>query len=82
MNEKIKIENKFRKKISLLKEHNKNSNFITPSKLYESIIPAIVAEGAYYTTNGKFLDVDSFMNENFTYIKRDKEYGWSIWNTI
>ena len=24
MNEKIKIENKFRKKISLLKEHNKN----------------------------------------------------------
>jgi len=61
-----------------IKEHQKNSNFITPSKLYESIIPEIVSEGAYYTTDGKFLDVDSFMNEKFKYIKRDKEYGWTI----
>ena len=32
----------------------------------------------HYTTDGKFLDVDSFMNEKFKYIKRDKEYGWTI----
>jgi len=61
-----------------LESHKVNSNFITPAKLYESLIPKIINNSAYYDSSGKFLDVDNFMNKNFQYIQKDKSYGWQI----
>ena len=61
-----------------LESHKVNSNFITPAKLYESLIPKIINNSAYYDSSGKFLDIDNFMNKNFKYIQKDKSYGWQI----
>ena len=61
-----------------LAKHKKKSNFITPAKLYESLIPKIINNSAYYDSSGKFLDIDNYMNSNFKYINKDKSYGWQI----
>ncbi len=61
-----------------LAKQKKKSNFITPAKLYESLIPKIINNSAYYDSSGKYLDIDNYMNSNFKYIKKDKSYGWQI----
>jgi len=56
----------------------KESNFITPAKLYETLIPEIVDKSAYFDSLGKYLDVDGYMNSNFKYVQDKKLFGWKI----
>ena len=61
-----------------LNNHRKESNFITPAKLYETLIPEIVNKSAYFDSSGKYLDVDGYMNSNFKYVENKKLFGWKI----
>lgn len=56
------------------------NGFIETSKLYEELIPIIVKERAFLDSNGKILDIDSFLEKHFKYgeieLKNEKKHGW------
>lgn len=58
------------------------NNGITPSKLYEQIIPIIVRAQTYQDENGNALDIEKILEENYEYIevagsgKIGEKYQW------
>lgn len=57
---------------------------ITPSKLYEKLIPIITKEECYFDENGKAIDIEKILKENYQYIKDESNtklgdyYVWKI----
>lgn len=56
----------------------KNSH-VTTAKLYESLIPEIIKNQAYYDSDGKLLDIDKYIAKKYVYtLQGDGYYGWTI----
>ncbi|WP_338839173.1 DNA methyltransferase (plasmid) [Kurthia gibsonii] len=57
---------------------------ITPSKLYEKLIPIVTKEECYFDENGKVIDIEKILKENYQYIKDESNtklgdyYVWKI----
>lgn len=63
----------------VIKDLIKKSSHVTTAKLYESLIPELIAEQAYYDTDGKLLDIDRYIAKTYEYkLQKDGEYGWSL----
>jgi adenine-specific DNA methylase len=45
------------------------NNGLTPSKLYELLIPEIVQNNAYNNTDGSVLDIEKILKDNFDYVE-------------
>ena len=45
------------------------NNGLTPSKLYELLIPEIVQNNAYNNTDGLVLDIEKILKDNFDYVE-------------
>lgn len=57
----------------------KKSPYVTTAKLYESLIPELIREKAYYDSKNKLLDIDKYIATKYKYEKqKDGQYGWSI----
>lgn len=57
----------------------RDAPYVTTARLYESLIPALVKQQAYYDANGKLLDIDKYIARQYTYKQQtDGHYGWSI----
>jgi hypothetical protein len=57
----------------------KSNSHVTTSKLYESLIPEIIKDQAYYDSSGKLLDIDKYIAKKYEYkLQRDGYYGWSV----
>lgn len=59
----------------------KDNNGITPSKLYEHLIPIIVHSQTYFDEKGNMLDIERILEENYNYVevgegKIGEEYQW------
>lgn len=60
------------------------SETITPSKLYEKLIPRVVEEECYFDEKGKAIDIEKILKENYQYTKVDSNmklgdyYVWKI----
>lgn len=66
------------KMIEKLVEEN---NGITPSRLYENLIPIIVHGQMYHDENGKALDIEKFLKSKYDYVKVEsskigEKYQW------
>lgn len=57
---------------------------ITPSKLYEKLIPIVTKEECYVDEEGKAIDIEKILRENYQYIKDESNtklgdyYVWKI----
>lgn len=52
---------------------------VTTAKLYESLIPEIVKNQAYYDSTQKLLDIDKYIATKYEYkLQKDGYHGWSI----
>lgn len=57
---------------------------ITPSKLYEKLIPIVTKEECYFDENGKVIDIEKILKENYQYIKDESNtklgdyYVWKV----
>lgn len=49
---------------------------ITSDKLYEKLIPLIVENNAYSDANGKVIDIEVLLKNNFKYGKFKSSYAW------
>lgn len=57
----------------------KTNSHVTTTKLYESLIPEIIKEQAYYDSSGKLLDIDKYIAKEYEYkLQKDGFYGWSV----
>ena len=64
---------------STLEKILKNNIHVTTAKLYESLIPEIIKDQAYYGSDGKLLDIDKYIAKKYVYkIQKDGYYGWSV----
>lgn len=56
-----------------------NNKHVTTSKLYETLIPRIVKEQAYYDSEDKLLDIDKYIARKYEYkLQKDGYHGWSV----
>ena len=46
------------------------------AKTFEYLIPYIVNNQYYYKKDGKIIDLDELLNDNFLYKKNKSEYLW------
>ncbi len=59
-----------------------SNNGITPSKLYEKLIPKIVRSESYYDDNGKVLNIEKILENQYSYVanndhnKIGDKYQW------
>jgi DNA modification methylase len=58
--------------------YKKKYGFITPSQLYEQVVPLIIENKAYYNSKLQLLDIDDYVNKTYKYSTRSKEYGWKL----
>ena len=70
-------------KLILMELYNqiKSNNGATSSELYEYIIPVIAHNRAYYNKQGKVIDIEKLLNDNFVYRNTDKtgeSYKWVL----
>jgi DNA modification methylase len=62
-----------------IKKLLKTNSHITTTKLYESLIPEIINDQAYYDSSGKLLDIDKYIAKEYEYkLQKDGFYGWSV----
>ncbi len=62
-----------------IKKLLKTNAHVTTAKLYESLIPEIIRDQAYYGSDGKLLDIDKYIAKTYRYkLQEDGYYGWSI----
>lgn len=65
---------------NLVNEHES----ITPSKLYEKLLPIIIKEETYIDTNGKAIDIEKILKEDYEYVldssntKLGDSYVWKV----
>ena len=57
----------------LIDELIENNNGITPSKLYEKLIPKIVRSESYYDNNGKVLNIEKILENKYRYVENVKQ---------
>ncbi|MBZ1530111.1 DNA adenine methylase, partial [Leuconostoc mesenteroides] len=57
----------------LIDELIENNNGITPSKLYEKLIPRIVRSESYYDDNGKVLSIEKILENKYRYVENVKQ---------
>lgn len=57
----------------LIDELIENNNGITPSKLYEKLIPRIVRSESYYDDNGKVLNIEKILENKYRYVENVKQ---------
>lgn len=63
-------------------------NGITPSRLYENLIPIIVENEMYVDETGNIIDIEKILNENYEYVETDRDnekgignkYKWQVKN--
>lgn len=58
---------------------------ITPSKLYEKIIPVITEEECYFDSNGKAIDIEKILKDNYKYSFNESNTdlgGHYVWEKI
>ena len=58
--------------------YKKKYGFITPSQLYEQVVPLIIENKAYYNSKLQLLNIDDYVNKTYKYSTRSKEYGWKL----
>lgn len=69
---------------SVIKSLIEKNNGITPSKLYEELIPIIVHSEMYLDEKGRPLDIEKILKEQFDYVEVENEnkigakYQWQI----
>lgn len=56
---------------------------ITPTKLYENLIPVIIEYNAYNDTMGNAIDIEKILNERYEYVEKENDklgekYQWQI----
>lgn len=57
----------------------KKEGYVETSKLYESLIPVLVANNAYYDSAGRILNIDGFIKTKYTYKKMENgTHAWTI----
>lgn len=62
-----------------IKKLLRDNAHVTTSRLYESLIPEIVKDQAYYGSDGKLLDIDKYIARQYQYkLQEDGQYGWSV----
>lgn len=57
----------------VIEELVSKNNGISPSKLYEYLIPVIVRTETYLDENGNALDIEKILEENYSYIRIEEE---------
>ena len=62
----------------IVQKFKTKKGFVTPSELYEELIPIIISNNAYYDSNLKLLDIDKFLNQRYEYLEINNEYGWKL----
>lgn len=58
--------------VHLIEKLISENNGLTPSKLYELLIPKIVQNNAYNNEDGSVLDIEKILKDNFDYVEVDE----------